>query len=621
MNLARYNTDGSLDTSFGNNGIVSSPFGGEFDRALAIALQSDGKILAVGGVGSLPPIIFVLRYNPNGTLDTTFDGDGIVTKTVGIGGEADSIAVQSDGKIVIGGYTLNNLAQDFFTFVRFNQNGSTDTSFGNSGVVLADFGLIDFFGELIIQPDGKILGIGSGDVSSNNPLLALVRLNSNGSFDTSFDGDGRVTRQLPAFLDETSSIDLQTDGKIVVGGSNNENITAFRYNANGSLDTTFGTNGLATINLNNPSSASDIKVQTNGKIIVGGRVSTGNGATRNDIALVRLNSNGGLDSGFGNNGKVITAITADEDQIDSLAIQSDGKIMGVGYSGPGINQQAAIVRYLGDNISPNRTKFDFDGDGKSDISVFRPNGSNPSNWYVLNSSNNSFTVNQFGIGTDKIAPADYDGDGKTDISVYRNGVWYILNSSNATVRVDSFGLANDKTVPADYDGDSKADLAVYREGIWYVLGSTQGFYSLQFGVNTDKPVPADYDGDGKTDQAIYRNGEWHLLRSSLGYTVIQFGIATDKPVASDYDGDSKADQAVFREGVWHILGSTQGYNAVQFGIANDIPVPADFDGDGKTDRAVYRDGIWHILGSHSGYNATQFGVTTDSPIPASSNPQ
>jgi uncharacterized delta-60 repeat protein len=591
------------------------------NRALAITLQSDGKILAVGGVGSLPVQIFVLRYNPNGTLDTTFDDDGVVIKPVGITGEADSVAVQSDGKIVIGGYTFNNLAQDFFTFVRFNQDGSTDTSFGNSGVTLADFGIIDFFGEVIIQPDGKILGIGSGDVSSNNPLLAMVRLNSNGSFDTSFDGDGRVTRQLPALLDETSSIDLQKDGKIVVGGSNNENITAYRYNSNGSLDTTFGTNGLATTDLNNLSYGSDIKVQTNGKIVVGGRVSTGNGATRDDFALVRLNSNGGLDSGFGNSGKVITPITAEEDQLANLAIQSDGKIMVVGCAGPGSNKKAAIVRYLGDNISPNRVKFDFDGDGKSDISVFRPNGSNPSNWYVLNSSNNSFAVNQFGIETDKITPSDYDGDGKADISVYRNGIWYILNSSNSTVRVESFGLANDKTVPADYDGDRKADLAVYREGIWYVLGSTQGFYSLQFGINTDKPVPADYDGDGKTDQAIYRNGEWHLLRSNLGYTVIQFGNATDKPVASDYDGDGKADQAVFRDGVWHVLGSTQGYNAVQFGITTDIPVPADFDGDGKTDRAVYRDGIWHILGSNSGYNATQFGVTTDTPIPTSNNPQ
>jgi len=269
------------------------------------------------------------------------------------------------------------------------------------------------------------------------------------------------------------------------------------------------------------------------------------------------------------------------------------------------------VQAAGASIKAN---FDFDGDGRSDISVFRPSDRV---WYLLRSQS-GFSSAQFGISTDKITPADFDGDGRADIAVFRDGVWYWLNSSNGSFNAVQFGIASDIPVPADYTGDGRAEIAVYRGGIWYTLDlANNQFQAVQFGISTDKPVPADFDGDGKTDYAVYRDGIWYLLRSSQGFTAVQFGISSDKPVVGDYDGDGKADQAVYRSGVWYVLGSIRGFYAVQFGIASDVPIAADYDGDGSTDIAVFRDGVWYWLQSSSNqFRAVQFGIANDKPIPA-----
>ena len=264
---------------------------------------------------------------------------------------------------------------------------------------------------------------------------------------------------------------------------------------------------------------------------------------------------------------------------------------------------------------PNRTAFDFDGDGRADVSVFRPSDRT---WY-LNQSTAGFFATQFGLSTDKITPADFDGDGRTDIAVFRDGVWYWLGSSNGNFNAIEFGLAGDIPAAADYSGDGRAELAVYRGGVWWTLNlSNNQVNAVSFGISNDKPVPADYDGDGKADQAVYRgNGEWHLNRSSQGYAVVQFGLATDKPTVGDYDGDGKADEAVYRAGTWYLLRSSQGFTQFQFGIASDTPAPADYDGDGRTDAAIYRGGTWWILQSTNGLARNQqFGLANDSPIPA-----
>lgn len=273
---------------------------------------------------------------------------------------------------------------------------------------------------------------------------------------------------------------------------------------------------------------------------------------------------------------------------------------------------------------PNHTRADFDGDGKTDISVYRPN---EGNWY-LNRSSGGFAVINWGIASDQLAPGDYDGDNKTDFAVFRPNAdsnqpdFYVLNSSNLTYSGYSWGLPGDIPVIEDYDGDGKDDISVFRPSnhTFYVLrsgsGSVLAFSNISFG----DPTAGDFDGDGKGDFVTYSIDGWFISQSNVNYASVNFirwGASGDKPVAADYDGDGRDDLAVFRpsDRTWYIRKSSGGNAFMQFGLATDIPVPGDYDGDGKADVAVYRDGIWYLNQSSSGILITQFGLSGDMPIP------
>jgi Metallo-peptidase family M12B Reprolysin-like/FG-GAP-like repeat len=268
---------------------------------------------------------------------------------------------------------------------------------------------------------------------------------------------------------------------------------------------------------------------------------------------------------------------------------------------------------------------DFDGDGKTDISVFRPS---VGEWYYQRSSNSAVNGTQFGSPTDKPIPADYTGDGKTDIAFFRpsSGEWYILRSEDFSFYASPFGLATDIPSPGDFDGDGKADQAVFRpsNGVWYINRSTGGVTIQPFGINGDRTVVADYDGDGKSDIAIFRPsvGEWYYLRSSDSQVRgAQFGSSSDKTVQGDYTGDGKADFAFFRPstGNWFVLRSEDfSFFASPFGIATDTPTIGDYDGDGKFDQAVFRpsNGVWYINRSTAGIQIQQFGAGSDLPLPS-----
>jgi subtilisin-like proprotein convertase family protein len=278
------------------------------------------------------------------------------------------------------------------------------------------------------------------------------------------------------------------------------------------------------------------------------------------------------------------------------------------------------------NQAPLRTvPFDFDGDLRSDISVFRPSSST---WWIALSASSALSK-QFGIPTDRIAPADYDGDRKADIAVYRDGTWYLLRSLDGTVSIISWGTAEDVPVPGDYNGDASAEPAVFRPstGTWWTLNPNGSHSSIAFGISTDAPVPADYDGDGKMDLAVYRGaigaggaGIYWILNSSNGSAVSHaFGIQGDIPVPADYDGDGRDNVAVYRPstGYWYrSLDPATNYGGVQWGVATDRPAPADYDGDGKAEPAVFRNGVWYILGTSSGTQIVQFGVEGDKAVPS-----
>ena len=267
-----------------------------------------------------------------------------------------------------------------------------------------------------------------------------------------------------------------------------------------------------------------------------------------------------------------------------------------------------------------KARADFDGDGKTDLSVFRPS---EGNWY-LNRSTAGFTSVNWGLPGDIPTPGDFDGDNKADTAIFRpsTGVWWIQRSTSGTLSVP-LGTSTDVPVVGDYNGDGKSDIAVYRpsNSLWFIQLTGGATVINLFGAAGDLPVPGDYNGDGTTDIAIYRpsTGQWWVANSGGATTITTFGVSTDRPVPADYDGDNKDDIAIWRpsNGQWWIVSSLSGtVSTVPFGLSTDIPVPGDYDGDGRDDQAIYRNGVWWINQSTSGITAISFGISTDIAIPS-----
>jgi uncharacterized delta-60 repeat protein len=357
--LARYNRDGSLDATFGEgDGKVTTDFSAGADEAFAVAIQADGKIVA-GGSAAISGVDFALaRYNPDGSLDPTFDGDGKVTTDYGFGSsQVKALAIQADGKIVAAGYG-SSTGFDFF-LARYNLNGSLDPTFGGGDgkVTFLGFGSNNNQANgVAIQADAKIVASGCTSCSSSAGNFALVRLNPNGSHDGTFDGEGLVRTDFMSGEDQANGVAIQADGKIVVAGfasvSFDKTFALARYNVDGSLDPSFDGDGRATTQFGSGDRAGEVAIQRDGKIVAAG-VACAFCFAGSDFGLARYNPDGSLDSTFSGDGKVMTDFGFANDGAGAVALQGDGKIVAAGVA----DGDFALARYTVCRVTSRRSSI------------------------------------------------------------------------------------------------------------------------------------------------------------------------------------------------------------------------------------------------------------------------
>ena len=367
---------GMLDPTFGQGGLVTTNFGtfypgdpfgsaDSIDGNHSMAVQPDGKIVAAGSTQNASTVVdfAVARYNADGSLDPSFGTGGLAT--VSLSSSQDSclgMALQPDGKIVMAGWTYQGGTRGFdFGVVRLNSNGSLDTTFGTGGLVIIDFGsTADFCDDVALQADGSIVVAGSSFQANTGWDFAVARLNSNGGLDATFGTGGRATIDFGG-SEECYSMALQPDGRIILAGrSDSNNFAVARLNGDGSPDTSFGTGGLVTGNYGLSYGEWDsVALQADGKVVLSG-YTVENGPTGWDFAVGRLNSDGSPDTSFGTAGLETIDFGSTNDLGASIAIQADAKIVVAGYAEQASSAADFAVARLNSDGSPDAS-FGTDG--------------------------------------------------------------------------------------------------------------------------------------------------------------------------------------------------------------------------------------------------------------------
>lgn len=352
--LARYDQEGNLDPSFGSGGLVSTDFGGQdalgdgSDFARSVAIDSAGQILVAGTCTNSDADFGLARYDENGNLDTSFGNNGLISADFGSGQDYGwSVAVDSDDRIIVGGYCKSESGDYDIALVRFDEYGCLDPSFGNGGIISTDFGKTDNrCRSLVLDSEERILAVGSTYNSDND--FALVRYDKNGNLDTSFGNGGIVSLDFNG-SDEAWSVTIdEADRILIAGGSSNASgysVDLARYDENGDLDPSFGTGGVVSNDLGGSvaSSTSRAVVDSNGRIVISTTVF--NGGT-NDFALARFDQTGNLDNAFGSNSIVSTDFGGQHDYGRSCVIDGSGRILVTGYTQNSIGEMdLALVRY------------------------------------------------------------------------------------------------------------------------------------------------------------------------------------------------------------------------------------------------------------------------------------
>ncbi len=337
---------GVLDTSFGNDGFVTTVISGTYNAANSTVVQPDGKIIVVGQAGE--PATYkatAARYNTDGSLDTSFGNAGKLLIPIGNAKSyATDVALQADGKIIIAGYTFDNIITQG-AILRLNEDGSFDTSFGNQGTVKITTAERNLPESILILEDGKILIGGDNDES-----FSVLKLNNDGAFDLSFGVDGWAIAEFDR-MSYIKEIALQADGKIVVGGftinnNNNYEMAAARFNVDGSIDSSFGSSGKLNFNVGNGNDfVEGVVVQSDGKIVLGGHKWIQNNEQRHDFAMVRLNTDGSRDTSYGTNGVATAQIVDGANYSRDIILQEDQKILLAGFTVKTGEYKFALLRF------------------------------------------------------------------------------------------------------------------------------------------------------------------------------------------------------------------------------------------------------------------------------------
>lgn len=717
--LVRFNSNGSIDTGFGLNGQIIADFSGD-DEIRAIAVQTDGKIIVGGKGGSGVDSNFIIaKYNSDGTLDTAFGNSG--SAVVDFGDNADELRgmrVQSDGKIVAIGNSFDGSQKDF-AIARLNANGSLDSSFGVSGKIITNVtGHDDEANAVELQSDGKIVVTGKSIADSfPNYDFSMVRYNDNGSLDTSFGTSGKVVTSVNNSEDGSSSVAMQPDGKIISAGESTQSFcksfTLIRYNTNGSVDNTFGTNGkvIRGAGLISGEHVGAINTQPNGKILAAGNSSSG---VDSDFALTRYDQNGSLDTSFGIGGKVKTPVSqrksevifkwhAADDSIRDAVIQSDGKIIAAGYSFTGQNYDVALVRYNSDGSIDSsfglqgKVLTDIGGGRDSAVTVVLQNDgkiviagfteapgltTHPTILIIRYNQNGSLDAS-FGNGgivvtslgastdvsiTDMIIQPDgkiifcanhlsydpvadqsilgrYNSNGSVDTTFGSNGfVYFQISTSSIYKWEDVRGLAftNGKILVVaeanfdqqDYNDTEYAMLRFDSNGVLDTTFGTNGLVRTNFGTyRASTPNDLDVQPDGKilitgfTENRGYGNFNISLARySNSGVLDQSFGsggkVWPTFPEPTTWflglDATIQSNGKILVGG-FYISDGESGFDMLLTRYQNGFSY-FDYDGDSKSDISYFHpdsQATWNVIKSSDGSQiSTQWGGNGDKIVPA-----
>ncbi|MFO1486771.1 MAG: choice-of-anchor D domain-containing protein [Verrucomicrobiaceae bacterium] len=520
--LARYNADGTLDTTFGTGGKVTTPFAGTLDWARSVAIQPDGKIVAAGssGSGSGTDDFAVARYLANGTLDTTFSGDGKFTVSLGGNDDVSALCLQPDGKIVVVGSVYTSTSN--VGVIRLNTDGTLDNTFSGDGILLTTFGGNDNGTSVALQADGKIVIGGYSFLGSpTNGKILITRLNADGTLDSGFGTGGKVNTDT-GFNTPIYALMVRPDGRILLGGGrlngSNWDFLLASYTTAGAVDTSFGASGLKVTSLGGNETIAGLTRQPNGKIIA---IGTSNAAGTNDFALVRYLDDGTPDSSFGVSGTSLVPVGSGSDVGSCVAMQSDGYILAAGHAHNGSNNDFALVRIAGDPLVP-------------EISVEQPAGaaltdavSSVSFGALAGSGSQvqTFTIRNDGTATLTLGTLSIDGAQSSEFAIDALGTNVLAPGASTTFTVTftpgALGARTDALHIASDDSDENPfDIALAGTG-WNQVETWRQQY---FGTTSDTGDSADLadpEHDGICNLIEFATGTHPLQSSPPSQTLVR----------------------------------------------------------------------------------------------------